>query len=192
LRRAVVTAFRLWGMPITAARHVFVALAAILVNVSLAPAHDHDDALRSTTVSQAVRCTDARLCTLLEDGRGHSPTLDALLARVIELKGLIYVAWTPALPPAMEAALLHHIQVTPDGVRCLWIVLHRRNHPSVGLIPVLAHELQHAIEVLEGAATSGPEIEGYFKRLTTSHGRVHETDAAQRVGGQVAGELRAR
>jgi hypothetical protein len=49
-----------------------------------------------------------------------------------------------------------------------------------------------ATEVLEGGATTALEIENYFSRITTSRGRAHETEAAQRVQQQVAIELRRK
>jgi hypothetical protein len=142
-------------------------------------------------VSLAVRCSDARLCALLEDGRAGSPILDALLNQLVRLNGLVYIVWTPTLAPPLEAALLHRIQSTPDGFTCLWIVVHRRNHVARALIPILAHELQHAIEVLESGAATSAEIEARF-RSVAEHGRAHETEAAQQVQERVAGELRRR
>ena len=146
----------------------------------------------ATPVSRAVRCSDARLCVLLADGRAESPTLDALLNRVVGLKGLVYIAWTPTLASTFEAALLHRIQLTPDGTTCLWIVLHRRNHLSRALLPILGHELEHAIEVLESRATSSADVEGVFSRIAATHGHAKDTEPAQHVQAQVASELRDR
>jgi hypothetical protein len=115
-----------------------------------------------------------------------------LLDRIAALNGLIYLSWTPQLPPGVEAALMQRMQRTPDGTKCLWIAIHRRSHLSAALIPVVAHELQHAIEVLESGASSSAEIEGYFRERTNMRSRVQETREAQRIQQLVERELRGR
>jgi hypothetical protein len=63
---------------------------------------------------------------------------------------------------------------------------------SEALVPILAHELQHAIEVLESPAMTSADIETMFKRRgNLGAGPVYETVAAVRVQQQVEAELRA-
>jgi len=57
------------------------------------------------------------------------------------------------------------------------------------LIPVIAHELHHATELLESGARTSAEISTFFGRDVLSSNHVHETEAAQRVERQVATEL---
>jgi hypothetical protein len=110
--------------------------------------------------------------------------------RIEHLQGIVYVASSVKLPVTTQGALLHRLRLTSDGYRCLWIVV-KRDRVSAYRIAVLAHELQHALEVLEDpAARDSAHIERVLRRLRPDIvGQVFETDAALAVGDRVLSEL---
>ena len=144
-----------------------------------------------------LRTADERLRLAIRDGYDRSATFRALVDRLAAHKGMVLVHWAPALTSGLNACLLHQIVVTPDGGRVLWVLV-KHNEPSDHLVTVLAHELQHVLEVLDAGVSDTADIEGLFKRVgvrTGSHGLtrrlpVYETDAAQTVQDRVKRELR--
>ena len=102
----------------------------------------------------------------------------------------MYVISTVKLPPTTRGVLQHRIQRTPDGSRCLWIVV-KRDRLAIDLVGVLGHELQHAIEVLENPdVRSSDDIERLFRRQRPANdGQILETDAALAAGERVVSEL---
>lgn len=110
---------------------------------------------------------------------------------------MVVVHWAPALTARLNACLLHQIVVMPNGARVLWVLV-KHNERSDQLVTLLAHELQHVIEVLDAGVSDGGEIEELFERVgwrSGSHGLsrrlpIYETDAAQAVQERVKRELR--
>ncbi len=97
------------------------------------------------------------------------------------------------LPPTTEGVLQHRIQLTPDGSRCLWIVV-KRDRLSIYRVGVLAHELQHALEVLESPdVRSADDIDRLFRHHRPANdGQILETDAALAASDRVVSELAKR
>jgi hypothetical protein len=113
-----------------------------------------------------------------------------LVRGVGELKGIVYVHHSPSLPKGLEGALLSNIVSTPDGTRYLTVAV-RPNVTGDHLIAVIAHELQHAIEVLASPATTSTEVERLPANRGSTYGEhVAETDAAQVIGRTVEHELK--
>lgn len=140
-----------------------------------------------------LKLMDRTAYELAREGCGGSATFRGLVRRIEELQGFVYVTSTVKLPAATEGLLLHRIQLTPDGSRCLWIVV-KRDRRSVYRVGVLGHELQHALEVLENPdIRSSDDIERLFRRQRPANdGQTYETDAALGVGDRVVSELAKR
>jgi hypothetical protein len=137
-----------------------------------------------------LKLLDGTTNELARAGCRGSATFQRLVRRLEELQGFVYVTSMVKLPATTEGALLHRIQETPDGSRCLWIIV-RRDRFSAYRVGVLGHELQHAIEVLEDPGVRSPDDFERFLRRTHpgNDGQVFETDAALSAGDRVVSEL---
>jgi hypothetical protein len=125
----------------------------------------------------------------------RSATLRGLIDRIGQLQGIVYVEdghhVNPQTRRVLAGALLHHVTIAGrHRVLRIKIADGSRDRP----IATLAHELQHAIEVLEDPdATTGADIEALFRRIgVTSGADVMETHAAVEAGRTVARELADR
>ncbi len=161
-----------------------------------------DRAVREATPVPAVgqgrvRSMDEALRLAIRDGHDRSPTFRALVDRIVAHKGMVLVHWAPGLTAGLDACLLHEIVVTSNGGRVLWVLV-KHNEPSDRLVALLAHELQHVLEVLDAGVSDGADMEELFQRVgwrTGSHGLtrrlpIYETDAAHAVQERVKRELR--
>jgi hypothetical protein len=138
-----------------------------------------------------VRSADARIRRLMAEGYSRSRTFATLVDAIDELPCVVYVAHIANLSQGMEAALLHRA----DGSRELPImrVLVREGLSNTRGIAVLAHELQHVVEVAQaGAAAGGAAMQQLFGRIGAAQDgwRMFETQAAYRVTESVLDELR--
>ena len=147
----------------------------------------------STAPAQNVRSVDrdGRIAELLREGMAMSATLRGLVAALEASDVIVHVSF--AHSPALNGYLTH--QLTAAGShRYLRVVLKARlsNRES---IPVLAHELQHALEVARSPEVRDSEaMRELFRRIGTpalNSALVHETEEALRVQRQVRAELRA-
>jgi hypothetical protein len=140
-----------------------------------------------------LKLMDRTADELAREGCRGSATFRGLVRRIEELRGFVYVASTVKLPATTEGVLLHRIQLTPDGSRCLWILV-KRDRLMVYRVGVLGHELQHAVEVLENPdIRNSDDIERLFRRQRPGNDRqTFETDAALAAGDRVVSELAKR
>ena len=97
-------------------------------------------------MASAVRSSDAQLQSLLIEGCRLSPTLRRLSDAIGRTDGVVYLTTGPCRPRTFRACLLHTI-VDTGNARYLWIRL-GANADSRELVVSMAHELQHAVEVL--------------------------------------------
>ena len=140
---------------------------------------------------QRLRTDEAQVRVAIEEGRRGSPTFAALVELIDRSALFVYVARSPTLPRPMEGCLVP----TPTNSGYLRILLARRLNPE-RLVVVLAHELQHVREVIEGGGqTDLASIEALFGRIGSpqrgsSTGEQYETAEAHRVMTIVARELR--
>jgi hypothetical protein len=113
--------------------------------------------------------------------------------RIEELRGFVYVTSKVTLPPTTQGVFQHRIQLTPDGSRCLWIIV-KRDRLSIPRVGVLGHELQHAVEVLEDPdVRNADDLERFLRRQHGAYdGQILETDAALAAGDRVVSELAER
>jgi hypothetical protein len=153
-----------------------------------APADRGDEVtlLRLRTMDPSIRAT-------IDEGCRRSPTFAALVRDLERSTFIVYVEHVRVLRDGMRGTLLHG-GGGPQYLRVLLkrgMSLHRR-------VVVLAHELQHAREVVEaGIAADAVEMDGLFRligeeRSPGGHRQRYETAAALRVTTTVAAELRAR
>ncbi len=147
----------------------------------------------------AIRSLDAEVRSLLLDGCRQSPSLQRLADAIGHTDGVVYVSIGPCPLRGLRGCLLHTIKDTGNA-RYLWIRF-SANNDSREMISTMAHELQHALEVLAHAAirSQGGLLE-YYRSLDSnvytstilaSPYRAYETNAAIRMGDAVRGELTA-
>lgn len=142
------------------------------------------------TAAAVLRPADPALSALVNAGMAGSETFRGRVTSIQALRGLVYIGWTPKLRSGLGAALQHHVTLTPDGIRCLWIVIRQGSRPN--LVAVIGHELQHAVEVLESDAITSKDIESLFRRLDDRRvGPPFETRRAQAVEQLILNELEA-
>lgn len=135
--------------------------------------------------------------SLLIDGCRRSPTLRALIDALGRTDGVVYIMIGACPVRALRGCLLHTIHDTGNA-RYLWIGLNPGADPTE-LVGTMAHELQHALEVLEKTEVrsprdvldfyQSPESRGYSDQMPAGRYRTYETSAAIQVAAAVRAEL---
>jgi hypothetical protein len=145
-------------------------------------------------VPEHVRPLDCALATLAASGLDRSATFRDLVARIGALNGIVYIQPTVIVQPdarrVVSAGLIH--RVTWIGSRRVLLVV---LNPGLGdrSVITMAHEFQHAIEVLSSTASTESEIDALFDRIGTRVGAgMTETTAAIAVERAVRREFFAR
>jgi hypothetical protein len=127
------------------------------------------------------------LATLIRVAGEQSPTFRALMGIIDATDGIVYV--TPGRCARVRACLLHRIAGT--GPHRLLTIVVDPQRDEVSLIGAIAHELQHAAEVLTNVAIKTDEEMFAFYRFQSRRVRgVLETETAVQVGDAVRDELR--
>lgn len=145
----------------------------------------------------AIRSNDAFVRSLLSKGCQQSPTLRALVDAIGRTDGVVYIT-TGACPiRALRGCLMHTIEDT-GSARYLWIRMNAHGRPST-LVSTMAHELQHALEVLERTdIRSQRDMIDFYQSVAsgslggvnvTTMARAYETRAAIDVGNTVRAEV---
>lgn len=147
-----------------------------------------------------VRPLDPAIRSAIEQGAAHSPTVFRQIGRLQASDVIVYVR-AGSCSDSDVLACTRIVPTTPGATRLLQMNLVFANHKGITvlstrqdhLIAVIAHELQHAIEVADAPdVVDGTSLRRLFERigyrLMFSHG--FETDAAVRVGDVVRQELR--
>jgi hypothetical protein len=137
-----------------------------------------------------VRAVTPSVRTLIEDTAARSITVRDLLARLACTDTIVYVEMTASREVPVARTKL--VAVAP-GVRFLRIGI----NVAVALpdvAPLLAHELQHAVEIAEREdVTDDGAVRRLYKRIgRASGGDRYETNAARDVEWIVRGELHRR
>src|SRR5262245_16148840 len=141
-----------------------------------------------------VRSTNTVVSALIKEGSTRSPSFHRLLDRISEANGIVYVEFGHCAFAHLNGCLLPFVVPTTGG-RYLRIVVtpDRTRVDHDGLIALLAHELQHALEVLVH-----PEVVDLDSMLAM-YARIgrplsgrsgYETSEAHAVQNGVAFELR--
>ncbi len=145
-------------------------------------------------VREHIRLSDCRLAQAVATGMARSATFRRLVDRIVELNGIVYVSGTYIVQPAARRVLygaLQHRVVKAGEARVLFVTVAPGRETAH--IARLAHELQHAIEVLESGETTDADVDRLFERIGVETGdHVFETMAAEHVQQTVAKELAAR
>ena len=136
-----------------------------------------------------VRSTDRRIGKMLELGARRSTTFAGLLAAIDKTDVIVYILPVNHMPPKLDGRLL--LIPMANQQRYLRIQV-RGDLPREEMIPLIAHELRHALEVAEEPAVrdQAAMIDLYERIGETSLGQhAYDTAAARSTGRQVRSEI---
>ncbi len=151
-----------------------------------------------STSGQHVRSSEPRIQALIKTGQARSVTFRGLLDALDASDVIVYIESHVAresrqtVRQNLDAYLLHQV-ASQGGYRYLRIAVGARGSER-RLIAILAHELQHAIEVAQAPAVrDSDDIERMFSALALTFGcggtTCYETQAAKDVERIVSQEL---
>lgn len=140
-----------------------------------------------------IRPQDERTIAMMAAGMVRSASFRALVARVEASDVFVYVGISPLLKSSLAGRLTWMTQA--GGFRYLRAVINTELS-SDHMISAIAHELQHAVEVIEDAGVADERsLEALYKRIGKPSNAVAfsawETVAAQDAGIRVRRELNA-
>jgi PadR family transcriptional regulator len=140
-----------------------------------------------------ARASAARILALIEMGIRRSPTFRHLVD-VLDTSDVIVYIETKRTRDALDGYLTHNI-VAAGGFRYLHVAIVTQGAED-RLIAVLAHELQHAVEVVHAPEVRDPEsLAKMFSRVAIPFGcdgsTCYETQASKEVEYAVRDELKA-
>jgi hypothetical protein len=138
-----------------------------------------------------LRPQDPRIMQVLKEGVAKSATFRALVERIEASHVIVYIAINPILKPGLSGALTW---MTQAGEFRYVRASVRPELTFNQMIATVAHELQHAVEVIEDESViDEASLVAMYKRIgqpSTAGGPLGwETLEAQRMGGQVRREL---
>lgn len=135
-----------------------------------------------------VRSTENSIRGLLRRGFRQSETFAGLVRRLQRSDVIVYIEDVPRLPGALEGRMMMLPRV--NGYRYVRIQLALRGSPEDS-IAVLAHELQHAVEVADAVeVVDNAGLSRLYQRIGVRAGpEVYDSDAAQQTGRTVRREL---
>jgi hypothetical protein len=148
----------------------------------------------STPDAPRVRSTDAALLALLHEGAERSATFRGLVDAISQSNGIVYVEFGYCAFGHLNGCLLPFM-VSSHGDRYLRVLVipdkNRRTHDQ--LLALIAHEMRHALEVLEHAeVVDVAALEAMYRTVGTpmaGQPRGYETSAARAAGDAVLAEL---
>lgn len=146
-------------------------------------------AVPSSTIH--LRPQDGRLTQLLRDGVARSTTLKALADRIEASQVIVYVAINPLMRSSLSGMLTWMTRA--GGMSYLRASISPDLTPDQ-MIATIAHELQHAVEVIEDESVNDEKsLVALYRRIGQQNGSAApsrwETVAAQKTGFQVRKEL---
>ena len=139
-----------------------------------------------------VRTMEPKIRSLIETGISHSATFRRLVETLDRSDVVVYLE--PKLTRQALGGYLGHNIITSGGYRYLHVALDVQGATG-RLVPLLAHELQHAVEVAEHPEARDTESLGrLFDRLAIQFGcaatTCSETQAAKDVEAAVGAEMK--
>jgi hypothetical protein len=141
-------------------------------------------------LDEHVRSADPKLVSVISDALRRSPTFDRLVTTLNSSDVVAYLDLSWKMPTGLQGYLAHKVLST-GGRRYIHIVLDATlDHDE--LIAIIAHELQHAVEVaLASDVNSDKAIRKLFERLDSGEGRfgTTETSSAREIHDIVLREL---
>jgi hypothetical protein len=141
-----------------------------------------------------LRSTNATILALLKEGTDRSATFCALNDAINQAAGIVYVEFGYCAFGHLNGCLLRFIE-TSGGLRYLRILVtpdnNRQNHNQ--LLALIAHEMRHALEVLEHKdVVDILTMEAMYRKIGTplsGSNMGYETSAARAAGDAVLSEL---
>jgi len=138
-----------------------------------------------------IRPQDPRSTRLLRDGIARSETFRALVARIEASNVFVYVTVTPFIKSSLAGQLTWMTQAGPYRYLRATLSAEQTSDQSIAS---LAHELQHAVEVVDDVRVKDEKtLVALYQRIgTPSRASVSsgwETLAAQETGYRVRREL---
>jgi len=166
-------------------------LAAVVASTLSVPAS------ASNVDERRVRSTDASVLALVREGVERSAIFSTLVDRIGRSNGIVYVEFGYCAFGRVNGCVLSFI-ASSHGDRYLRILVspdkNRRSHDQ--LLALIAHELRHALEVLEHPeVVDVSTMEALYRRIGTPEtgGMTgYETSAARAAGENALSELRRR
>ena len=153
-------------------------------------------AAAATDAPAHVRSTNGEMLQLIKEGTARSATFRALVDGINHSDGIVYVERGICAFGRANGCVLPFIAAT-RGNRYIRILvtsdMHRVSHDR--LLALIAHELQHAHEVIEHANVIDlATMEEMYRRIgtpLTGHRSGYETSEARAAGDTVLSELSA-
>lgn len=155
------------------------------------------DGTRGESPWLAVRSEEADVIALLLEGYERSPTLKRLVDDIGETDGIVYIQTGHCPVPGLRGCLLH-VTHSRGGFRYLFIRIRPAAEP-LDLVSSMAHELQHALEVLQQPwIRTGPDLLQFYRSpgsrafasgASQSPFQSFETGPALKMGAVVRSEL---
>ena len=149
-------------------------------------------AVFADTGNRHVRSSDTELSRLLSRGAAASATFRTLVDTIDAVAVIVYVEPAVKLPAGRDGELLH-VLAGSKAMPMLRVRI-RNGLGDSRKIAVIAHELQHVVETIQGGGlTSAHAMTALFAALDRSQtrgGDPFDTDAAGQVEARVASELR--
>jgi hypothetical protein len=149
-----------------------------------------------TEPAERVRSTNGTILELLKEGAERSATFRSFIDAINHSTGIVYVEFGYCAFGQLNGCLLPFIAAS-QGDRYLRILVtpdkNRRSHDQ--LLALIAHEMQHALEVLEHTEVVDlPTMEAMYRKIGVPlSGRSgYETSAARAAGDVVLAELLAK
>jgi hypothetical protein len=167
-------------------------LGLVLASGSLGSLHARPRCLESSPAAPArVRAITPLADRALRDGLRRSSTLAALVERIDRSDGIVYIqdgVLRPQMGSRLRGALSHRVVLGP-GFRLLHIIVMAAADDA--MIVTIAHELRHAIEVIETPeAVDTASVGLLYERIGfRTRAGVYETNAADETGERVQAEL---
>jgi hypothetical protein len=144
-----------------------------------------------------IRVVDPELRRLVLMGRERSATFRQLVEEICGSRWLVFIQAGRCPEKAAVACLLHFAGVYHGAPYMRVLVAHQGRHPD-SVIATIAHELQHAAEVIRDAGVvDSRTMREMFGRIGTvsvrsAAGITYETADARAVGEQVLRDLGQR
>jgi hypothetical protein len=165
----------------------------MLMIMALALTVTAQDSTSSSAASHRhVRASEPRILTLIDAGLSRSATFRSLVAMLDESDVIVYVE-AKTSRQNLGGYLAHEV-VARGGYRYLHIAVETKGSEG-RLVPLLAHELQHAVEVAKAPeAIDAASLQQLFVRLSVQFGcggtTCSETQAAKDIEHIVGEELK--
>ena len=172
---------------------IVVACAAVVLDCAVLSAFEEQAGTEAAGRSR-VRSTSAEVLKLVREGCERSTVFSQVVAEIEKSNGIVYVEFGYCAFGHLNGCLLPFI-TRVQGDRYLRVVVtpdkNQRTHDQ--LLALMAHELQHALEVIgHDEVVDAPTMQEMFRRIGAPVNHGYETPAAQARGDKVLAELVGR